>query len=433
MKVIRFEHILPVAVLFSMVFSYVSHVTAFSLPDTGQTKCYQGVSPYTESSCSGTGQDGAYNINPMDYTDNLNGTITDNVTGLMWQKEDDNNMRTFDEAVTYCESLTLGGYSDWRLPSRKELITIVDYSIANPGPAINATYFQNTNAAGYWTSTAYAGSASYAWVVYFTDGNVKHKYKFSTYNNQPQRFDYARCVRVSAAAVGGEQSAPSSSFTDNSNGTVTDNATGLMWQQGEPGFMTWAAALSYCDGLGLGGQSDWRLPNIKELESIADAAKKDPAVEKTFFPNISELYYYLSSTTYAYSTGDAWSVLFSIGQVYYKGKTGAYVRCVRGGQSGTQNNCAASVSSSLAMDIPIITFSNSNYWASLQFNPSDSTLSLANAGIISDASPYSNCTASTLSSDFTLHVPVLTYNGASYWIDLKYNGSTFVVAGGGLN
>ena len=85
---------------------------AFQLPDTGQTKCYN--SSGTEISCSGTGQDGAYNINPRSYTDNGNGTITDNVTGLVWQKEDDNTTRTWAAAGTYCDGLILGGQSDWR-------------------------------------------------------------------------------------------------------------------------------------------------------------------------------------------------------------------------------------------------------------------------------------------------------------------------------
>jgi hypothetical protein len=64
---------------------------AFKLPDSGQTKCYQTIDPYAEIPCTGTGQDGAYNINPMSYTDNDNGTVTDNNTGLMWQKQDDDN------------------------------------------------------------------------------------------------------------------------------------------------------------------------------------------------------------------------------------------------------------------------------------------------------------------------------------------------------
>ncbi len=69
--------------------SLSNHAYAFNLPDTGQTKCYRGVSPYAEIPCAGTGQDGAYNINPMSFTDNGNGTVTDNNTGLMWQKQDD--------------------------------------------------------------------------------------------------------------------------------------------------------------------------------------------------------------------------------------------------------------------------------------------------------------------------------------------------------
>ncbi|MCK7470011.1 MAG: DUF1566 domain-containing protein [Desulfomicrobium escambiense] len=68
---------------------FVPAAFAFKLPDTGQTKCYQVVSPYAEIPRAGTGQDGAYSINPMSYTDNGNGTVTDNNTGLMWQQQDD--------------------------------------------------------------------------------------------------------------------------------------------------------------------------------------------------------------------------------------------------------------------------------------------------------------------------------------------------------
>jgi len=60
------------------------------------------------------------------FTDNGNGTITDSDTTLMWQKEDDDTRRTWEQAITYCEGLSLGTYSDWRLPNIKELRTIVD-------------------------------------------------------------------------------------------------------------------------------------------------------------------------------------------------------------------------------------------------------------------------------------------------------------------
>ena len=122
------------------------------------------------------------------------------------------------------------------------------------------------------------------------------------------------------------------SFTDNGNGTVTDSGTGLMWQQAEGGSMTWDNALSYCEGLSLGGNSDWRLPNVTELESITDDTRYNPAINTTYFPNANASEYW-SSTTFANHTYDAWYVHFYYGYVNYLNKSGSYyVRCVRGGQ-----------------------------------------------------------------------------------------------------
>ncbi len=307
--------------------STIQQTGTFQLPDTGQTKCYDTAG--TQIACAGTGQDGEYSINPMSYTDNANGTVTDNVTGLMWQKEDDNTTRNWTDAGTYCDSSTLGGHTDWRLPTKKELITIVDYSIPDPGPTINTTYFPNTkNARPYWSSTTAAIGTTLAWSVYFGGGSVSYYYKsLGAY--------YVRCVR-------GGQSSPS--FTNNGNDTVTDNVTGLIWQQGEPGSMTWANALSYCEGLNLGEHSDWRLPNIKELESITDDTQYSPAIDTTYFPNTNEDYYW-SSTTYAKVTRNAWYVYFTSGDVTYIGSDKSYsfyVRCVRGGTSTT--TCTYSIS-----------------------------------------------------------------------------------------
>jgi hypothetical protein len=121
-------------------------------------------------------------------------------------------------------------------------------------------------------------------------------------------------------------------LTNNGDGTVIDAATGLVWQQGEGGSKTWQAALSYCEELTLAGQSDWRLPNFKELQSIVDYTKSHPAIDKTVFSGANSSYYW-SSTTYASGAGLAWYVGFSSGYVYYDDKTNSsYVRCVRGGQ-----------------------------------------------------------------------------------------------------
>jgi len=309
--------------LASMICVSFSQAEAFLLPDTGQIKCYQSVSPYAEIPCAGTGQDGAYVINPMSYTDNGDGTVTDKNTGFMWQQQDDGTMRTWDAANSYCASIGTG----WRLPTKRELMSIVDYSIPYPGPTINTTYFLNTNANYYWSSTTYAYYPGYAWSVDFSHGIVN-----SDYNKSASM--YVRCVS------GGQY--PLQSLVDNNDGTITDNATGRMWQQGEPGYMTWDSALSYCEGLYLDGYSDWRLPNIKDLESIADNTRYNPAIDTAFFPNADYSSGYWSSTTNVSLPSYAWYVYFYNGGVPfygdnanygYKYSGNKYVRCVRGGGS----------------------------------------------------------------------------------------------------
>ena len=133
-------------------------------------------------------------------------------------------------------------------------------------------------------------------------------------------------------------------FVDNGNGTVTDTASGLIWQQDGPrdvhGIyvkMTWKEALAYCEALDLGSETDWRLPTIKELVSLVDPSRYNPAIDTTCFPN-TEFSEYFSSTTHAPLTSGAKCVHFGFGtnqwdhKYYYK-----YVRAVRGGSSSIGN------------------------------------------------------------------------------------------------
>jgi len=113
------------------------------------------------------------------------GVVTDSVTGLVWQ-DNETVEKTWVEAISYCEALTLGGNDDWRLPNKKELLSIVDYNTYNP--AINSV-FQNTTYYNYWSSTIYASNTNYAWSVDFYDGDTSYESKTSTSR-------YVRCVRA---------------------------------------------------------------------------------------------------------------------------------------------------------------------------------------------------------------------------------------------
>lgn len=125
-------------------------------------------------------------------------------------------------------------------------------------------------------------------------------------------------------------------YIENLNGTVTDTQTGLMWQQDTaPGVMNWNEALTYCRNLALAGYSDWRLPDIDELESLVNRAYV-PSINPDFFPDTrveeeeGDYKGYWSSTTDADNINNAWNVLFSYGYAYsYARNTQHYVRAVR--------------------------------------------------------------------------------------------------------
>jgi hypothetical protein len=144
------------------------------------------------------------------FIDNGNGTVTDTSTGLMWQQDTAPGSYNWQQALAYCESLTLAGHHDWRLPNRNELQSLIDYNRYNP--AINTDYFPDTVSCDpwpflchYWSSTTLANNPYYAWVVYFYDGYVGYNYKSGHY--------YVRAVR--GGQGGGFGDLVISSFTAN--------------------------------------------------------------------------------------------------------------------------------------------------------------------------------------------------------------------------
>jgi hypothetical protein len=123
------------------------------------------------------------------------------------------------------------------------------------------------------------------------------------------------------------------SYTDNGDGTVTDNTTKLVWQQSTQSFYTQASGGTYCSGLNLGGYTDWRLPSMVELLSLVDPTRGDsntvPAINTTAFPG-SQPFPYWSSTVSAMTSGSGWTVVFNNGSnTTNSSASGQYVRCVR--------------------------------------------------------------------------------------------------------
>ena len=288
-----------------------SSVLVNLLPDTGQILSFT----------STPGEDSDFLINPPSFTDNNNGTVTDNITGLMWQKIDGGEM-IFEDAANYCATLNLGGKNDWRLPTSHELFDINDYSRINP--ALNTTYFSTTQAEYWWTSDLRADDPSRVWVVNAGGGIGAHPKSETISAGGTKRF-HVRAIRGTYLYVINPVH-----LKDNGDGTITDNLTGLIWQQtpsANP--MTWEEALVYASDLKSGGKSGWRMPNIKELQSLNDEKLIKPSFNKSYFPTISSGNFW-SSTSMQNAASKAWDINIDYGIVSYNDKTvKEYVICVR--------------------------------------------------------------------------------------------------------
>ncbi|MCX6248563.1 MAG: DUF1566 domain-containing protein [Bacteroidetes bacterium] len=285
----------------------------FKLQETGQTTSYT----------STQGEDCDFLINTQSFTSNGDGTITDNNTLLMWQQTDGGEM-TIENAETYCDNLTLAGYSDWRLPTGIELFSINNYNHLNP--ALDTTYFTKTLAEYWWTSEKQADDLTKIWVVNAGGGIGAHPKSETISAGGTKRF-HVRAVRNVVSTT-----FSFSHFTDNGNGTVSDNFTGLTWQKTQPAnTMTWEEALAYCHTVTLGGKSDWRLPNVKELQSLNDVTLFKPSFDKNYFTGVVSGNYW-SSTSMFQNTVKAWDLNVDYGIVSYNDKTiKEQVLLVRGG------------------------------------------------------------------------------------------------------
>ncbi len=245
-----------------------------------------------------------------DYQKNDNQTITDQQSGLMWIASNMDIQRRWQDAVSYCNELVFADQTDWRLPSKLELESIVDYDRFDP--AMNPAF--SCQSSFYWSSTPHTTNPAYAWSVFCPDGADHWVHKSNNYE--------VRCVRSNP---------PSHAIAPYTPGihTVIDQGTGLEWQKNDNNTLhTWQNARDHCETLSLDAKTDWRLPNIRELKSLVDYNRYYPATDPSI-PCQSSSYW--SATTVANDAQtSAWSIFFGNGDDLWSTKTARYhVRCVR--------------------------------------------------------------------------------------------------------
>jgi hypothetical protein len=119
------------------------------------------------------------------FSDNGNNTVTDARTNLMWQKTTSPAMN-YESAVAYCKNLSLAGHTDWRLPTKNELISLADKNFSKP--TIDTGVFPDTFSFGYWTSTISAEDPNDIIFIYFATGKPGNGDKSDMY--------YVRTVRA---------------------------------------------------------------------------------------------------------------------------------------------------------------------------------------------------------------------------------------------
>ena len=341
------------------------------LPRTGQTTCWD--SSGNVIACDGTGQDGEIKAGAAwptpRFTDNGNGTVTDNLTGLIWlQDAGCFGMQSWAAALSSANNLASGscGLNDgsaagqWRLPNRKELKSLDNREYIYGLGWLSEQGFTGVSNSCYWSSSTVAFSPDMAWYVQAYQGDVGYYYPSSKSGScgvWPVRGTAAGMVQLPrtgqtasyAAGDDGDKRAgaawPTPRFTDNGNSTVTDNLTGLIWLKRANcfGVKDWAAALTSANNRANGacGLTDgttagqWRLPNADELESLVDLSRSYPPLPAghPFTNDEWNRSYWTSSTRANFNMTDAARVvdMYSGSLINSVKSSQNYVWPVRGG------------------------------------------------------------------------------------------------------
>ena len=330
--------------------------------DTGQVNCYdnRNVIAPPQPGQPFYGQDAQFHRHPASYTASADGqTVRDNVTGLTWQRSPDTDG---DGRLTRRDKLTLsqaqalpaklnaarfGGFADWRLPTIRELYSLFDSRGTDPSgpgnpdtatltPFLDTNFFQFAYGdprtgervidSQFASATKYVGPGVRGFAklfgVNFADGRIKGYDLFMPGGSTEKTF-FVLCVR-------GHPDYGQNDFQANADGTVTDRSTGLMWSQADSGRgLNWQTALAWVQQQNAAkylGHADWRLPSVKELQSIVDYTRSP---ETTHSPAINPCFhcttitnaagqvdwpYYWSATTHAGRMGGGAAMYVAFGR-----------------------------------------------------------------------------------------------------------------------
>ncbi|WP_267928625.1 DUF1566 domain-containing protein [Desulfolithobacter dissulfuricans] len=302
---------------------------------TGQTRCYD--SEGRETGCNGTGQDGELRPGEKwpDPRFHLMGeTVLDNLTGLVWSRDANPGVfpLTWQEAIDRITELNregFAGYSDWRLPNRRELRSLMSYQAKKPALP-DKHPFTNVYLSWYWTSTTAVINPAYAWWVHLEGARMfygsKSQYAFfwpvhGPGNNLLPATGQQHCYDSEGSITSCHNSGQDGEYQAGNawpvprfstvKDAVLDRLTGLTWTRQAnlcKAPVTWQEALRTVNDLnrsGFAGRHTWHLPSINELESLVDAGNHSPALPPDHpFTELQEGYW--TATTSFFETDWAW-------------------------------------------------------------------------------------------------------------------------------
>lgn len=307
---------------------------------TGQTSCHDAAG--AAIACASSGQDGEFRRGiawPEPRFDVRGEIVLDRLSGLLWTRNATPGElpMSWQEALAFVAAMNrerAQGFSDWRLPNRRELRSLVSHQTRRPALP-EGHPFVNVFAGWYWSATNAAGAPAHAWYVDMDGGRMFYGGKDQSFLVWPVRGDSRMLPATGQTLCYGDKgttipcagtgqdgefrtglawAAPRFQLQDD---TVTDCLTGLVWRRAAslaPEGTSWQEALAAVARLNTGRDAGWRLPSINELESLVDCATANPALPSAHpFVELRDVYW--SSTTSLYEPDWAWALYLDKGAV----------------------------------------------------------------------------------------------------------------------